>query len=75
MNNAILDKALAFIDNGKVRLLEPDDDWPIRASVDSTATYIVKINANSWSCTCPAGQHGRICSHVEAVAIYQGQAI
>ncbi|MFA5715923.1 MAG: SWIM zinc finger family protein [Candidatus Paceibacterota bacterium] len=42
---------------------------------DSGHTYVVRYEgcpdadgiANLWSCTCPAGQHGRDCKHLRAV--------
>ncbi len=81
MSNATIDKALAFIDEGKVKMLSPSEAGTVRGSVDSTATYIVEIGTEEWSCTCPFGQMKQnrttndVCSHVQAVAMQSGEML
>ena len=69
VSNAVIDKALWFQTEGRIRILTHTDDL-IRASVDGIhAVYIVTANPEGWSCTCPAGVNRKACSHVEAVSL------
>ena len=58
---------------------QPDDSGRDQYEVlsDSGTTYIVRFCGSGdgdpefcslWECNCPAGQHGRDCKHVRAVA-------
>ena len=68
-SNQVIDKALWFQTEGRIRILTHTDDL-IRASVDGIhATYLVCVDPEGWSCTCPAGQNHKTCSHAEAVAL------
>jgi len=71
--NKLLDKALGFVDAGKVTVTHHDDDVVVAQVVGNGGTYDVSVTPEGWSCSCPAGQHRRVCSHAEAVAIKVNQ--
>lgn len=39
-------------------------EWSIRGSKGDI--YVVTLSGSKWACSCPAGQHGRICKHIKA---------
>jgi len=48
---------------------EPDsaqaDSWKVLGSQGQT--WVVTREEGSWSCTCPAGQHGKPCKHIQKI--------
>lgn len=61
---AQLVKAAELIEDGGVRPFGTPGLFLVVAS-NGRRHYVV--NANSETCTCPAGEHGRACYHVVAV--------
>jgi len=60
-----------------IREIEPGARYEVES--DSGNVYIVTYKGfgdgdpdvvRLWECTCPAGRHGKMCKHVQAVAVY-----
>lgn len=65
-------KALDYLAAGRVTVTEANDTTGIFvAAVHGEASYTVFRGsaAGLWHCDCPAGLHGRPCSHAAAVAL------
>lgn len=61
------EKANSYLIGGCVTLTEVSP-WYVTARVKGSKNYHVMLRGlTEWSCTCPAGQHERECSHVVAV--------
>src|SRR5579884_3821021 len=58
----------------KVAKLHRHDDGRICAQSSDGVTRYAVVNRpdGSWSCTCPAGQHGRTCYHVKTAMVRFG---
>lgn len=59
-------KGVRLLAEGRVSILEVVPSTSVLATVrgDSAAVYVVRFDAGSWWCTCPAASR---CSHVFAV--------
>lgn len=74
-DRAMLDKARAYLGDGRVRVLHRDGD-EAEALVLGTdpRPYAVALVSGEWACTCPAGRHGHLCAHVVACALVLGHS-
>lgn len=68
-SNAVIDKALWFQTEGRIRILTHTDDLIVAEVEGINGLYVVTVDPEGWSCTCPAGVNHKTCSHAEAVAL------
>lgn len=72
-DRVMLDKARAYIGDGRVRVLHRDGDEAECLVIGTDPRpYVVVLIAGEWACTCPAGKHGRLCAHVVGCALVLG---
>jgi uncharacterized Zn finger protein len=53
----------------KVTVHSDADDVTLARVEGDHATYVVVLDPEGHHCTCPAGEHFRVCSHVAAVTL------
>ena len=67
-----LDKALYQLDSG-VQPRRTYGGWLVPSRTDAAQVYRVRVHEDERACTCEAGMAGRLCWHVAAVELLEGQ--